>query len=127
MVIDFDDRKCEIYKNYVLNPEDRSALKAFKKKFNTLDKQVLNLHNRLISAKNGRIYNTLYGIDNRIELKSGCRHNDPQIFKTRINKSYRKFFLHKYLDEYCITRLWDGCFENITHIFVTDINKHDYR
>jgi hypothetical protein len=128
MEVLFDKTKlCEIYQNLVLNRSNRKAQIDFYKKFNKIDKQAIRIYDRLILAKNGKAYNEMSGSDNKIELKLGCKDNDPQEFKIRINKAFRKFFRYVLSsEEYCLKKDWDGRFEEIKRIFVIDINNHDY-
>ncbi len=103
------------YKEFVENPQDRKAMKAFVKAFSIdLLSPAKKLHDRLIECHNACIYNALYGgHDNNIEKKQGCRNNEPLILKVRITRGYRKF-LHNVVDInnriFTKTKDWQGDF-----------------
>jgi len=121
---------CSSYEYLVNNENDRIAIKRFSKEFNlSLVKAALNTHSKLLSAQNALIFNQTTTSDNRIELKGGCSKKDPLIFKTRVQKAYRKFFyyvIETEMKEFCLTKDWTGQFKEIKSIYVFDINKHNY-
>lgn len=132
MNIDYNDsdKAVRCYRDFVLNPGDRKAVRLFQKTFGQqLMAPAKKLHDRLLAYPTAGEYNSLYGsTDNRIELKSGVRNNDPLILKTRITGAWRKFF-NRILDEagnLLLTRDWNGDFCNVSHIYVIATNNHDY-
>ncbi|MBQ3688314.1 MAG: hypothetical protein II937_00435 [Bacteroidales bacterium] len=83
----------KVYQDFVENPDDRKCRRMFQKTYGTIADEALKVHTRLKSFDNAGAYNRMYGsTDNRIELKTGCKQKDPQIFKVRVTVSYRKFF-----------------------------------
>ena len=97
MVIEYGNSKdVKCYRNFVLNPDDRSAARAFSKTFGVpLMSQAKKLHDRLIKYVSAGAYNAIFGqTDNRIEIKQGCRDKEPLVLKVRIGQGPRKFFNH---------------------------------
>ena len=122
------DVKC--YRNFVLNPDDRSAARAFSKTFGVpLMSQAKKLHDRLIKYVSAGAYNAIFGqTDNRIEIKQGCRDKEPLILKVRIGQGPRKFFNHIIDKEknLLLTKDWKGDFNTIKTIYVIAVNNHEY-
>jgi hypothetical protein len=132
MVIEFDKNKdCIAYKDLVENPEDRTAIKNFAKKF---DKNLIGasvkLYQKLKSSPNATIYNQTTSTNNKIELKSGVKDKDFLVLKLRIQNSYRKFFYFYETsleeEEFCLKKNWVGQFDNILKVYVYEVNNHDY-
>jgi hypothetical protein len=122
---------CSCYENLVNNETDRDAIKKFTKFFNrNILTAVLKTHKRLKAAPNALIYNSTVSEDNRIRLKIGSRDNDPQIMKVRIQSEYRKFFYFVICDngqaDYCLTKDWQGQFDEVVSIHVFEVNHHVY-
>ncbi len=131
MVIAYSNSKdVKCYRDFVLNPEDRDASRAFSKTFGAaLMASAKKLHDRLNTYVSAGAYNAMYGsTDNRIEIKQGCRDKEPLIFKVRVDRSQRKFFNHIVSDDdsLLLTQDWQGDFNSITRIYVIAINNHDY-
>lgn len=120
--------KC--YRDFVLNPDDRSATRAFAKMFGKpLMEPAKRLHDRLINYTSAGAYNKDYGsTDNRIELKQGVADKDPLILKVRVGLGPRKFFHHLIdADVFLLKKEWTGDFNSVTAIYVIDINNHEYK
>ncbi len=131
MVIEYSDSKdVKCYSNFVINPEDRKASKAFSKTFGAnLMKPAKKLHDRLTQYVSAGAYNAEYGrTDNRIEIKQGCKKNEPLIFKVRISLETRKFFnsIINSEKELLLTQDWHGDYSSIKTIYVIAVNNHDY-
>ncbi len=131
MIIEYDKSKdVECYRDFVTNPSDRKAMRAFSKTFGqNLMKPAKTLHDRLVSFASAGEYNAMYGsTDNRIEIMKGSRDNEPLVLKIRISRSHRKFFNHKIDNEgkLLLKQDWKGDFNSITTIYVFAVNKHDY-
>lgn len=123
-------KEVKCYRDFVLNPDDRKALRAFSKTFGAnLMEPAKKLHDRLKTYISAGTYNAMFGqTDNRIEIKQGCSKNEPLILKVRIGRGPRKFFNH-IIDEnknLLLTQNWQGDFNSITTIYVIAINNHDY-
>lgn len=132
MFIEYDNTAKEVrcYRDFVQNPADRSATRAFSKAFGvSLMEPAKKLHDRLLRYPSAGAYNADFGrTDNRIELKQGCRDHDPLILKVRVGRGSRKFF-NQIVDEVgnlLLKREWTGCFNSVTRIYVIAINNHDY-
>lgn len=125
-----NSKEVKCYRDFVTNPEDRSAMKAFTKMFGkNLMEPAQRLHERFVGCKSAGEYNHKFGnAKNRIELKKDCRNNDPLILKIRIGLSYRKFFNHivDNEDSLLLKRDWSGDFNSVTTIYVIAVNNHDY-
>lgn len=123
------ENKC--YEEFVNNPFDRTALRRFCRFYSKdIADEALNRHNLLCRFATAAQYNAVYGsTDNRIEKKQGVKDKDPFILKVRVTGSYRKFF-HVISDvenkELLKTRDWIGQFNEVTDIFVLEVNKHNY-
>lgn len=131
MVIEYSNKKeIKCYRDYVLNPSDRQASRAFSKTFGVnLMEPAKKLHDRLVQYDSVGAYNAKYGsTDNRIELKQGCADKDQLILKVRISQDMRKFFNQQIdgLGTPLLKKNWDGDFNSITTICVVAINKHNY-
>lgn len=131
MVIEYSNSKdVKCYRDFVLNPSDRGASRAFSKTFGApLMEPAKKLHDRLVQYVSVGAYNAKYGsTDNRIELKQGCANKEPLILKVRIGRGPRKFFNHQIddLGTLLLTKDWNGDFNSVTTIYVIAINNHDY-
>lgn len=119
--------KC--YRDFVQNPDDRKAVRAFEKMFGRpLLAPAKKLHDRLLQYESAGDYNRTYGsTDNRIELKRGVSEKDPLVLKVRIGIGFRKFFYHQ-IDEavFLLKKDWVGDFNSVTSLFVFEVNNHDY-
>lgn len=117
------------YRDYVQSPDDRSAARAFRKKFGeNLMSPAIKLHERFLNYSSAGSYNAMYGsTDNRIEIKRAVKDRDALVLKVRVDRSYRKFFNHLKEDSVILLKKdWQGDFNAVTVIFVTDVNNHDY-
>jgi lysyl-tRNA synthetase class I len=126
-----DDKKCNCYRDLVNSEGGRQEIKRFSKHFdNQLISAVLRLHQRLKSAENAECYNSIAGMDNRINKVAGQKKNDPLILKVRIQSAYRKFFHYMTACDGCLKECiedgWTGQFNLVKNIHVFKINKHDY-
>jgi hypothetical protein len=131
MIIEYNDSKeVRCYRDFVLNPDNRAAARAFSKTFGSdLMAPAKRLHDRLKQYASAGAYNSMFGqTDNRIELKQGCARKDPLILKVRVGRGPRKFFNHLLEDgeSLLLTQDWQGDFNSITRIYVISINNHDY-
>lgn len=131
MVIEYSNSKeVKCYRDFVQNPSDRSASRAFSKTFGaTLMEPAKKLHDRLKQYGSAGAYNAKFGnTDNRIELKQGCANKNPLILKVRIGRGPRKFFNQQIddLGTLLLTKNWDGDFNSVTTIYVIAITNHDY-
>ena len=118
---------CNIFRDFVINPSDRKAQKAFRKEFDAkIESSSVRLFYRVKLSANAKVYNELAGHNNKFELVSGCKDKDEQKFKVRVDQDYRKFFFYLCDKEYCLTKDWLGKFELIENIYVYDINNHKY-
>ena len=131
MVIEYSNSKdVKCYRDFVLNPSDRGASRAFSKTFGApLMEPAKKLHDRLVQYVSAGAYNAKYGsTDNRIELKQGCANKEPLILKVRIGRGPRKFFNHQIddLGTLLLTKDRNGDFNSVTTIYVIAINNHDY-
>lgn len=132
MEIEYCDTKdVECYRNFVLAPDNRVAVRAFRKRFGAeLESAAKKLHDKLLRSSNAKAYNDTYGSgDNGIELKAGVKGKEPLVLKTRINVSYRKFFNHVARPDGNLTlaKEWDGDFSSIETLRVIAVNKHNYK
>lgn len=123
-------KEVECYRDFVLNPDNRNASRAFSKTFGAnLMEPAKKLHDRLRKHISAGTYNAIFGqTDNRIEIKQGCSKKEPLILKVRVGLSSRKFFNH-IIDEkknLLLTQDWKGDFNSITTIYVIAVNNHDY-
>jgi hypothetical protein len=132
MDIKYDEssKSVRCYCGFVQAPSDRSAARDFRKRFGeNLMSAALKLHDRLSKYDSAGSYNAVYGsTDNRIEIKRAVKDKEALVLKVRVDRSYRKFFNHL-IDELGSVRIkkdWQGDFNSITAIFVTDVNNHDY-
>lgn len=131
MVIEYSNSKeVKCYRDFVLNPDDRGASRAFSKTFGVnLMEPAKKLHDRLKRYVSAGAYNAMYGkTDNRIEIKQGCTNKEPLILKVRVGRGPRKFFNHIIDDDgnFLLTQNWQGDFNSIMTIFVIAVNNHDY-
>lgn len=131
MVIEYSNSKeVKCYRDFVLNPDDRGASRAFSKTFGVyLMEPAKKLHDRLKRYVSAGAYNAMYGkTDNRIEIKQGCTNKEPLILKVRVGRGHRKFFNHIIDDDgnFLLTQNWQGEFNSIMTIFVIAVNNHDY-
>ncbi len=131
MVIEYGNSKeVKCYRDFVLNPDNRSASRAFSKTFGvSLMEPAKKLHDRLRKYDSAGAYNAIYGrTDNRIEIKQGCGKKEPLILKVRVGRGPRKFFNHIIDDErnLFLTQDWKGDFNSIITIYVIAVNNHDY-
>lgn len=131
MVIEYSNSKeVKCYRDFVLNPDDRGASRAFSKTFGVnLMEPAKKLHDRLKRYVSAGAYNAMYGkTDNRIEIKQGCTNKEPLILKVRVGRGSRKFFNHIIDDDgnFLLTQNWQGDFNSIITIFVIAVNNHDY-
>ncbi|OXE96175.1 hypothetical protein B0A63_21920 [Flavobacterium johnsoniae UW101] len=134
MIINFENNKdCNCYRDLVLNPADRQSMKNFGRRFDSkLMSAAVKVHNKLLSAPNASIYNLTVSNDNKIQLKSGTPDKESLILKVRVQDAYRKFFNFYVSDStgvetFCLTKDWTGQFDQISKIYVHDVNKHDYK
>ncbi|NHQ68874.1 hypothetical protein, partial [Elizabethkingia miricola] len=131
MTLNFaSNKKCNAFENLVKFPENRAAIREFNKHFNSgLIKPSIKIFQKFKSSENAYIYNMAAGTNNKIELKSGVRDNDPSVLKVRLQDSYRKFF-YFFCDDNCnefsLKKDWVGQFNQIKHIHIYEINNHDY-
>lgn len=132
MKINYDDsaKQVRCYRDYVCNPSDRAAARAFRKFFGeNIMSAAGKLHDRLLKFDSAASYNAMYGASaNRIELKKAVREKNPLVLKVRVDRSYRKFFNQVINDagDVLLRKEWTGDFNSVTVIFVTDVNNHDY-
>lgn len=131
MVIEYSNSKdVKCYRDFVLNPSDRGASRAFSKTFGApLMEPAKKLHDRLVQYMSAGAYNAKFGsTDNRIELKQGCANKEHLILKVRIGRGPRKFFNHQIddLGTMLLKKDWKGDFDSVTTIYVIAINNHDY-
>lgn len=126
-----NDKAVKCFMAFVEDPTYIKKKRAFGKHFGiTIAPEAVKLHNRLAAADNAEQYNSLYSqSQNGIETVQGIKDNDPKIFKVRINRGYRKFFHHVKNEQgnFLLTKDWQGQFSAITHIYVSEINLHDYK
>lgn len=122
-------KEVECYRDFVLNPYNRSASRAFSKIFGaSLMEPAKKLHDRLVHYDSAGAYNADYGrTDNRIELKQGGRDKDPLVLKVRIGRSHRKFFHHLLGENMLLAMEWEGDFNSVRTICVIAVNNHDYK
>ena len=117
-------KEVKCYRNFVLNPDNRNASRAFSKTFGAnLMEPAKKLHDRL------RKYVAMFGqTDNRIEIKQGCAKKDTLILKVRVGRGPRKFFNHIIDEEknLLLAQDWQGDFNSIMTIYVIAVNNHDY-
>lgn len=132
MILDFDsnDKKCKAFEKFVNAPEDRNARKEFTRYFNqNLLKPAVKIYQKFKISENAHVYNIVASGNNKIELLTGVRDNDPSVLKVRIQDSYRKFF-HFFCNETCdnlsLKKDWTGQFNQVKYIRVYEINNHDY-
>lgn len=123
------DKAVKCYQEFVTNPDNRSALRAFSKVFGKeMMEPAKKLHDRLMNHTSVGTYNKTFGnTDNRIEIVKGCKDADPLILKVRVNGCSRKFFNHKTNNGSLLLRKsWNGDFDKITDILVIAVNNHEY-
>lgn len=67
-------KEVKCYRDFVLNPDNRNASRAFSKTFGAnLMEPAKKLHDRLRKYVSAGAYNAMFGqTDNRIEIKQGC-------------------------------------------------------
>ncbi len=123
-------KEVECYREFVLNPDNRKASRAFSKLYGVnLMEQAKKLHERLSRFVSAGEYNAAFGrTDNRIEIKQGCAKKDPLVLKVRVGRGPRKFF-NQITDEkknLLLTQDWKGDFSSVTTIYVIAVNNHDY-
>ena len=122
-------KACKCYQEFVEDPTKRAKRRAFGKMFGSIEDESVKLHKRLLSFANAGAYNKVFGsTNNRIELKRGEKKDNPIILKTRVTGSWRKFF-HNIATEdgdFLLVKDWSGDFDNVSTIFIIDVNNHDY-
>lgn len=130
MTITFKNTKeNKVYRDFVENNTDRNRARAFNKMFpSTIADEAVKLHKRLRAYPTAEEYNRDFGrTDNAIEIKKGCKNNEPLILKTRITQSFRLFFHHHLGDtEFLLTKHWCGNFREIEKIYIIEANNHKY-
>lgn len=131
MTIEYgNSKKVKCYRDFVQDPDDRKASRAFSKAFGaTLMESAKKLHDRLKQYTSAGAYNAIFGsTKNRIETKHGCADKEPLILKVRIDRGQRMFFNHIIDDagNLLLNQDWHGNFDTITTIYVTNITNHDY-
>lgn len=130
MVISFKNTKeNKVYRNFVDNPLDRKALRAFCAVYpSAIADEAVKLHKRLIYYPTAADYNKVYGGTlNGIETMQGRKDNKPFVLKARITQGYRIFFHHLIGDsDFLLTRNWCGDFCAIEKIHIIEANKHNY-
>ena len=131
IVYDQSSKEVDCYCRFVLDPNNRMAMRAFNKRFGKeLMTPAKKMHDRLTQCLSAENYNALYGTsENRIELKKGgVGKMDPLILKVRVSGSVRKFFNHIINDKgnLLLKKDWDGNFRSVERIFVIAVNKHNY-
>lgn len=122
-------KEIKCYRDFVQNPDDRSACRAFSKMFGkNWMAPAKKLHDRLKNYPTAADYNKDYGrTDNRIELKVGVADKKPLILKVRISGGPRKFFNHLLDNGECLLKKdWQGDFSTINTILVIEVNNHNY-
>nr|DAW73031.1 MAG TPA: hypothetical protein [Caudoviricetes sp.] len=123
------ENKC--YEEFVEDPSDRKKLRAFNKIYGpSIAGESVKLHKRLKQYDTAANYNKVYGLTaNRIEIKNGGKDKDPFILKVRVTGAFRKFFYHIVTTEsleFLKKKDWKGAFEEVSYIYVIEINNHDY-
>lgn len=123
------ENKC--YEEFVEDPSDRKKLRAFNKIYGpSIAGESVKLHKRLKQYDTAADYNKAYGLTtNRIEVKTGGKDKDPFILKVRVTGAFRKFFYHIVITEsleFLKKKDWKGSFEEVSDIYVIEINNHDY-
>ena len=123
------DNKC--YEEFVKDPSDRKKIRAFNRIYGaSIAGESVKLHKRLEQYDTAADYNKVYGpTANRIEIKSGGKDKDPFILKVRVTGAFRKFFYHIVAAEsleFLKKKDWKGGFEEVSDIYVIEINNHDY-
>ena len=85
-------KEVKCYRNFVLNPDNRNASRAFSKTFGAnLMEPAKKLHDRLRKYVSAGAYNAMFGqTDNRIEIKQGCAKKDTLILKVRVGRGPKK-------------------------------------
>lgn len=134
MEITFDNsKKMKCYEKFVNNPESRDFRRNFCKEYTSvIADAAVKRHNHLKHYPNALAYNQVYGkSENRIEIKQGQRDKESFILKVRISGAYRKFFYsmeekENEIPDPLLTKNWKGQFDEVTHIHVFDVNKHNY-
>lgn len=133
MEIEFSSCKtCDAFKQLMANPTERKAIKNFNKFFNqAILKASIKVYQKLKSSENAHIYNSTTSGNNKIELVSGIKKKEPVVLKVRIQDSYRKFFNFYQSDtsgskDFCTVQNWQGQFNDVSNIYVLEVNKHDY-
>lgn len=126
-----DTKENRCYQEFVDDPSDRKKMRVFNKMYGaSIADESVKLHKRLKQYTTAADYNKIYGsTTNRIETKSGGKDKDPFILKVRVTGAFRKFFYHIInVDDLVFLRKkdWTGAFENVTDIYVIEINNHDY-
>lgn len=122
-------KEMQCYKDFVNNPTDKVARRAFTKMFPASWAQpAIKLHNRLCDFLNAEDYNKVFGrTDNRIEIKSGGQGKEPLVLKVRVGLGARKFFYHINPEqEPTLRKNWTGNFSLIETILVIKVNNHNY-
>lgn len=123
------ENKC--YEEFVEDPSDRKKLRAFNKIYGpSIAGESVKLHKRLKQYDTAANYNKVYGLTaNRIEIKNGGKDKDPFILKVRVTGAFRKFFYHIVTTEsleFLKKKDWKGALEEVSYIYVIEINNHDY-
>ncbi|WP_313090341.1 hypothetical protein [Chryseobacterium flavum] len=131
MTLNFDNNKnCKAIENISKDSTDRTFVKEFSKRYNAnLLKQTVKICKRLTLAENAHAYNMIASADNKIELLSGVKNNEPTVLKIRVQDGYRKlfhFFCKDQCSEFSLYKDWIGQFTDIDHIYIYEMNKHNY-
>lgn len=131
MKLNFSDSKdCRAIENISINSTDRSFIKDFNKRYNAnLLKPTIKICKRLVLAENAYAYNMVSSANNKIELLSGVKKNEPTVLKLRIQDGYRKFFHFFCKDnevEFSLHKDWEGQFIDVSNIYIYEMNNHDY-
>lgn len=130
MVIQYsNDKNVQIWRNFVENYDDRSALKQFRRHFGMqLERHALKLHRSLCTIPNAHLFNLQQGCDNKLEILQGRKSNTPLVLKVRINQAWRKCCnALPSPDATPITNAnWDGNYQQVQSLYVIDINNHNY-
>ena len=131
MKLNFSKNKdCLAIENIIKNSTDRSFVKNFNKRYNAnLLKSTIKICKKLTLAENAYAYNMVSSADNKIELLSGVKKNEPTVLKLRVQDGYRKFF-HFFCknseENFSLHKDWVGQFNDVSNIYIYEMNNHDY-
>jgi hypothetical protein len=131
MKLNFSNNKdCLVIENISKNSTNRSFIKDFNKRYNAnLLKPTIKICKKLTLAENAYTYNLMSSANNKIELLSGIKKNEPTVLKIRVQDGYRKFFhfFCKNSDEdFSLHKDWVGQFIDVSSIYIYEMNNHDY-